>query len=238
MPTPDLFILVAHVALGTLAVAVGAIALGSRKGRRVHVGAGRVFALSMGASSLLGALLGALNYQTLWITFHAGILGATLVTSGVLAVRIRAPGVKRVFTAIAGLNALNAAGLFLAGWHASTLPEAHLFGFAAEDYFFLFGMAAIAGLGDLRMTLGTHVSERLRIAQHLLRMCIGFFIAAGSAFTGPGATVFPEALRNSGLLSLPELTIVLLMLFWLWKTLRRPRPVAATPQAGPCAEGH
>jgi hypothetical protein len=28
-------------------------------------------------------------------------------------------------------------------------------------------------------------------------------------------------------LSLPELTIVLLMLFWLWKTLRRPRRVVA-----------
>jgi hypothetical protein len=56
-------------------------------------------------------------------------------------------------------------------------------------------------------------------------MCIGFFIAAGSAFTGPGASVFPDAVRNSGVLSLPELTIMLLMLFWLWKTLRQPRPL-------------
>jgi hypothetical protein len=52
-------------------------------------------------------------------------------------------------------------------------------------------------------------------------MCIGFFIAAGSAFTGPGASAFPEVVQRSGILSLPELTIVLLMLFWLWKTLRR-----------------
>lgn len=227
MPTLDIIALFAHVTLGTLAVIVGAIALGSRKGRNVHVSAGRVFVVSMGLSSVLGAILGALKYETFWITFHAGILGATLVASGVLAVRIRARGAKRLFIAIAGLNSLNAAALFTAGWYATTLPDAHLYGFAAEDYFFLFGMAAIACGGDVRITFGTKISDRHRIAQHLLRMCIGFFIAAGSAFTGPGASVFPDAVRNSGILSLPELTIMLLMLFWLWKTLRQPRPLVA-----------
>lgn len=227
MPTFDVLTLLAHVTLGTLAVIVGAVALGSRKGRKVHVSAGRVFVISMGAASLLGAVLGALRYETFWITFHAGILGATLVASGVLAVRIHARGTKRLFVAIAVLNALNAAGLFIAGWYATTLPDARLFGFGAEDYFFLFGMAAIAFGGDLRMTIGSQISDRHRIAQHLLRMCIGFFIAAGSAFTGPGANAFPDAVRNSGVLSLPEPTIALLMLFWLWKTLRQPRPLVA-----------
>lgn len=226
MPTLDIIILLAHVTLGTLAVIVGAIALGSRKGRKVHVSAGRVFVVSMGVASVLGAILGALKYEAFWITFHAGILGATLVASGVLAVRIRAPGVKRWFIAIAGLNFLNAAALFIAGWYATTLPDGRLFGFAAEDYFFLFGMAAVAFAGDARVVFGTLISDRHRIAQHLVRMCIGFFIAAGSAFTGPGDSAFPEAVRNSGVLSLPELTIVLLMLFWLWKTLRWPRALA------------
>lgn len=222
MPTFDVITLLAHVALGTLAVVVGAIALGSRKGRKTHVGAGRVFVVSMGLASVLGAFLGALKYETFWITFHAGVLGATLVASGVLAVRIRARSARRWFNAIAGLNLLNAAGLFSAGWYATTLPDARLFGFAAEDYFFLFGMTAIAFGGDMRMIFGKQISDRLRIAQHLVRMCIGFFIAAGSAFTGPGASAFPDAVQQSGVLSLPELTIVLLMLFWLWKTLRRP----------------
>lgn len=220
--------LIAHVALGTLAVAVGAIALGSREGRKVHVSAGRVFVFSMGLASVLGAILGALRYEEFWITFHAGILGATLVASGVLAARIRAQGMKRWFIAVAVANALNAAALFAAGWYPMTLPDGRLFGFAAEDYFFLFGMAAIAGVGDVRLTLGTQVSDRHRIAQHLLRMCIGFFIAAGSAFTGPGASAFPQAVQDSGILSLPELTIVLLMLYWLWKTLRRPRALAVS----------
>ena len=223
MPAPDLIALSAHVLLGTLAVIVGFIALGSRKGRKLHVRAGRVFVMSMGLASVLGAILGALRYETFWITFHAGILGATLVASGVLAVRIRVRCAKRWFIAIAGLNALNATGLFIAGWIATTLPDARLFGFAAGDYFFLFGMAAISSIGDVRMTLAKEISDRHRIAQHLSRMCIGFFIAAGSAFTGPGASAFADAVRNSGVLSLPELAIMLAMLFWLWKTLRQPR---------------
>ena len=123
--------------------------------------------------------------------------------------------------------ALNALGLLAAGWCATTLPDARLYGFAAADYFFLFGMAAVAFVGDVKMIFGRQISNKQRIAQHLVRMCIGFFIAAGSAFTGPGASAFPEAVQDSGLLSLPELTIILLMLFWLWKTLRQPRPVVA-----------
>ncbi len=229
MPAPDIIAVFAHVTLGALAVVVGAIALAARKGRKVHICAGRIFVVSMGLASALGALIGALRYETFWITFHAGVLGTTLVTSGVLAVRLRAAGVRRWFTAIAGLNALNAAGLLAAGWQATTLPDGRLFGFAAEDYFFLFGMAAIAMAFDARLIFGAQLSNRHRIAQHLTRMCIGFFIAAGSAFTGPGASAFPEAVRNSGALSLPELVIILLMLFWLWKTLRRPRTLVAQP---------
>lgn len=223
MPTLELVILVAHVALGTVAVIVGAIAFSSRKGRKVHVSAGRVFVYSMGLASVLGAMLGALKFETFWITFHAGVLGTTLVASGVLAVRTRSQSTRRWFSVVAVVNACNAAALFGAGWFATTLPEGRLFGFAAADYFFLFGMAAIAFAGDLRLILGTRVTGRHRIAQHLVRMCIGFFIAAGSAFTGPGASAFPKAVQDSGVLSLPELTIVVLMLFWLWKTLRRPR---------------
>ncbi|MFK7882508.1 hypothetical protein [Roseobacter sp.] len=227
MPALDVLTLLAHVALGTLAVVVGAIALGSRKGRKTHVSAGRIFVLSMGLASLLGALLGAMKYDPYWLTLLAGILGASFVTSGVLAVRIHVRRAKNWFVAIAGLNVLNAAGLMTAGWYATTLPDARLFGFAAEDYFFLFGMAAIAFCFDVRMIFAAQISNRHRIAQHLVRMCIGFFIAAGSAFTGPGATVFPDAVRDTGVLSLPELTIVLLMLFWLWRTLRHPRPAVA-----------
>jgi len=219
----DFVTVLAHVTLGTLAVAMGAVALATRKGGTFHVRAGRIFVFAMGLSSVLGALLGALKYETFWITFHAGVLGATLVTSGVLAVRLKSPEIRPWFIATAVVNGCNAMGLMAAGLFATTLPEARLFGFAAADYFFLFGMAAIAMAGDLRLIFGKTIAHKNRVRQHLLRMCIGFFIAAGSAFTGPGANAFPKAVQDSGVLSLPELIIVLCMLFWLFKSMRPAR---------------
>lgn len=217
-------IVVAHVTLGVFAVAAGAIALIVRKGQRTHIGVGRLFVVSMGLSSLLGAALGIAKSETLYITFHAGILGATLVASGYLVAGIRLPARKPWFVIVAVVNAMNAFGLATLGLYAATRPDTALFGFQAADYLFLFAMAAVASVSDLGLLLCKQITDRHRIAQHLWRMCIGFFIAAGSAFTGPGATALPDAIQASGVLSLPELIIVLLMLYWLFVTLRRRFP--------------
>ena len=74
--------IIIHIALGTIAVAAGASALAVRKGAALHIRAGRIFACVMGLSSLLGAVLGLLQADTLYITFHAGILACTLIASG------------------------------------------------------------------------------------------------------------------------------------------------------------
>ncbi len=71
----------------------------------------------------------------------------------------------------------------------------------------------------LMYLLGKRTAYRHRIARHLWRMCLGFFIAAGSAFTGPGQAVFAVSVLESGLLALPELTTVMLMVYWLIRTL-------------------
>ncbi|MEQ9317363.1 MAG: hypothetical protein RLN72_16045, partial [Henriciella sp.] len=102
------------------------------------------------------------------------------------------------------------------------------FGFAAGDYFFLAGLSGIAAAGDISIVFRTKLSAPHATARHLWRMLTGFFIAAGSAFTGPGAKAFPEWIQQSGVLSVPELLIVLLMLFYLVRALlfrRRARPV-------------
>ena len=209
----------AHVALGTLAVAMGAIALASRKGASFHVVAGRIFAISMGLSSVLGAVLGIIKFETLYITFHAGVLGGTLVLSGWMLARSQQSQQNRWFVIVGFVNFLNSAGLLIAGSIALSSAEAMLFGFQATDYFFLAAIAAMATIGDLRLLFRKQIPRKNRIAQHLWRMCIGFFIAAGSAFTGPGAAVFPESIKDTGILSFPELLIISLMLFWLYRTL-------------------
>jgi hypothetical protein len=211
---------VAHIASGAIAVLMGAITFAVRKGAATHVNAGRVFTAAMGLSSFLGAILGLIKFETFYITFHAGVLGMTLVLCGWLLARKRAGHRNSLLVAIGCVNFLNTAGLAAAGFCALTLPDQILRGFAAADYFFLAGITGVALINDLIILLSKTLSYKHRIAQHVWRMCIGFFIAAGSAFTGPGASIFPEAVRDSGILSLPELTIILLMLFWLFKILR------------------
>lgn len=211
----------AHVASGAIAIAAGAVALGARKGAATHIGAGRLFAAAMIISSALGAVLGLVRADEFYITFHAGVLGVTLILSSWLTARMRGSRPGRASLTVGVVNVLNAAGLIAAGAHALSAQDGLLLGFHAFDYFFLSGMAGFAALGDISVLLRKTLSDRHRIARHLWRMCIGFFIAAGSAFTGPGAKAFPEAVRNSGVLSAPELIIFVLMLFWLARTLFR-----------------
>lgn len=229
MPILDLSssIVGVHVGAGAIAVAAGAAALAARKGGPIHVGAGRLFALAMVASSALGAVLGLVKADGFYITFHAGVLGVTLILSGVLTARARTSRLGRASLGVGIANVLNLAGLTIAGAYALSKPDSMLLGFQAGDYFFLGGMAGVAALGDASMLVRNSLSDRHRIARHLWRMCLGFFIAAGSAFTGPGAKAFPEAVRNSGVLAAPELIILGLMLFWLaYVLLRRSKPAS------------
>lgn len=220
-----------HIGLGAAAVAAGAAALAAPKGRPIHVGAGRVFAVAMGGAAALGAVLGLANPESLYITFHAGVLALTLILSGWLSARMRSGRLSRAMIAIGLVNAANAAGLIVAGFQAQASPNGLLLGFAAEDYFFLAGMAGVATAGDASLLFRKTLSPRHHIARHLWRMGLGFFIAAGSAFTGPGAGAFPEAVRQSGVLALPELAIAALILFWLALTLLKRGPRAARSEA-------
>ena len=208
-----------HVATGALAVAAGAVALLARKGGGLHVAAGRGFAVSMAVSSLSGAALGLLDYERFYITFHAGLLTLCLIAGGWMTARQKDARLGAAGAAVGLVNLANAAGLAGLGALAAETAQGTYLGFAAGDYVFLAGMAAIAVIGDASLLLRARLSRRHRIARHLWRMCLGFFIAAGSAFTGPGAKVFPEALRQSGLLSAPELAIIVLMAFWLVRTV-------------------
>lgn len=214
----------AHVGFGAIAVAAGAFALGARKGAAIHIGAGRTFAVTMILSSALGAVLGLVKMDEFYITFHAGVLGVTLILGSWLTARTKGLRLSGASLAVGIVNFLNLTALIAAGAHALSLPGGLLWGFHGANYFFLAGMAGIAALGDTSLLFRKTLSDRHRVARHLWRMCLGFFIAAGSAFTGPGAKAFPEALRNSGILSAPEFIILALMLFWLARTLLRRSP--------------
>lgn len=217
-------IMLVHILSGTLCVGGGAVAFLAPKGRPVHRAGGTVFFYTMLIASISGAVLGLLEPERLFITAFAGVLGAYLVLTGWATARWSASqaGALEVISglAIAGTTA----GLLVLGVIATNNPDGTLLGFLAEYYFMLAVMAGFGLVFDLSLFFRHGLSDRQRIARHLWRMGLAYFIAVGSFFTGPGARVFPEALRESGLLSLPEGVTAVLIVFWLIRTrFNRPR---------------
>jgi hypothetical protein len=62
-----------------------------------------------------------------------------------------------------------------------------------------------------------------RLKRHLWRMCLALWIATSSFFLGQ-AQVFPKAIRGSGVLTIPVLTVLVVMFYWLWRVRRRSGP--------------
>lgn len=215
-----MFVLTAiHIVSGALAILAGALAVGVKKGGAVHVRAGRWFVGLMALSSFSGAMIGLIRFEAFFITFFAGLLGAYLVLSGWLTANTRTTPRRGADHFLSLVNVLTFASLSVLGALALTRETGQIFGFAGENYLFLAVMSGIALAGDVSRIFRKTLSRKHRVARHLWRMLLGFFIAAGSAFTGPGAAAFPEAVQASGALALPELIIVLLMIFYLTKTL-------------------
>lgn len=224
-----------HVMAGALAVLLGAVAASTRKGGRVHIAAGRWFVLLMTVASLFGAVLGLIRFEQYFITFFAGMLGAYLVVSGWLTAKARDGKLGKPTLALALLNAFNFAALLTIGVGALLDSDGRMFGFAGEDYLFLAGMSAIGLLFDFSLLFRQPLSTNPRTARHLWRMLLGFFIAAGSAFTGPGAKAFPDWIQQSGVLSAPELLIIILMAYYLLRTsFSRPKAQSTNTAAAVC----
>ncbi|WP_323762992.1 hypothetical protein [Maricaulis sp.] len=208
-----------HILSGTLCVGAGGTAFLAPKGKPVHRAAGTVFLVSMLATTLSGAVIGLLDPERLLITAFAGLLGAYLVLTGWRTARWRTsrPGGFE-WTALVAILA-GTAGLVTLAVLALQTETGRLLGFAGEDYAMLAMMSALGAVADLTLLVRGPLSPRHRIARHLWRMGLAYFIAVGSFFTGPGARVFPEPVRESGLLSAPEGLTALLILLFLVRTL-------------------
>lgn len=111
------------------------------------------------------------------------------IASSWLSMRAKDGRLGWVNGAVSAVNLLNAASLLTLGL------------LAAPSYVVLFAMTAPAVFGDLSLVLRKTLSRTHRIARHLWRMCLSFFIAAGS-----------------GILSLLELLIIQALMFWLAHT--------------------
>lgn len=215
-------LLTLHILAGLLSLAAGAIALAAAKGRRLHRRSGLVFTGAMLFMSMSGTLLAAMNPKAA-IAIYGGLLTFYMVATGVTTVRRPPPRFAWIDGAALALAAL--LGLY-GVLHGVTLIAAGKSG----GIYVAFGVAALIGAhGDWRVVSRGALQGAQRIARHLWRMCFAMFMATSSFFLGQ-AKLFPAPVRQSQILAIPVLIVVLAMLYWLartWRTRsRRPDPLA------------
>lgn len=201
--------LILHICTAMIGLLAGTMAMVVRKGSGLHAAAGNVYCgamLTMGASAFFAALqpIGAWN----------GILAAYLVGTGWLAARRggTTPGALDRLALVVAL--ITASALFFHGVRVASSPTGQIGGYTGGIYFVFGSVALLSAIADIRMLVRGGTFGGKRIARHLWRMNFAFLMAAASFFLGQ-ARLFPAAVRNSGLIYLPIVTILGMMLFWL-----------------------
>lgn len=228
-------LLIAHIIGGILGFFSGSAALLVRKGSRLHRVTGDVFVGSMLSMAVSGGFLALVKWQQ--VNVIAGVFTFYLVATAWLTVARKRPWtslaeIGLLLTAlVVGLTCL----LFLWGV-PSGLPRP---GGGAAAAFVIFGSAAfLSASGDLRMLLRGGVSGARRLVRHLWRMNVGLLIAAGSFLLGRAsdpvlrqsglrARLFPESIRQTHLLEVPVLLILVLTIFWLFRVRSSKKEIAA-----------
>lgn len=220
-----------HIAAGLAAIVFGFVALHARKGRAVHVGAGRVFAVAMAAMTASAVLIAAFVNANPG-NILAGSMTFYLVATGWMAVRPDPPRLAHVALAALGAGA-GAYGLFIASV-AYQAPGRIIAGIPAVVTLVFAIIVLLAVSGDLRLLRRGRLEGHGRLLRHLWRMGFALWIATASFFLGQ-ADEFPPAVRASGVLAVPVLVVTGTFLFWVvrqsWRVVRSPRRSAASKVA-------
>ena len=196
-----------HIASGLLALPAGTVAVAARKGGRLHARAGTIFFGSMLVLGLTASLLE--PFRTPPGSPIGGLMVCYFTATAWVAAR-RRDGRTGWFEKLACAAAFATAALmaWAAATGASTTPV------GPRPIYIMAGVCLLAGLLDLNAILRAPLSQRQRVARHLWRMCIAFFIATGSFFLGQ-QDVLPAFMRGSPLLLLPAFAPFAVMAFWL-----------------------
>jgi len=205
-------VLYLHIGAGTVGLLSGAAAFVFRKGSRGHRLAGNVFVVSMLVMSAIGATVAPFLPTPERASVIAGVLTFYLVLSSWAAVK-RKPGQIGAFDygLLLTSSTLVGASAYLISLAAQS-PTGKLDGQPAAAFVMFIIIGSLAAVGDLRLILRRGVGGAMRLARHLWRMTVAFFIAANALFLGQ-SQLFPKALQ--GWLFLPALLILGLLVYWL-----------------------
>lgn len=207
--SPEVFL---HASAGAIGLVSGAVALSARKGDGLHRAAGRVFFVAMIVAALSAVAL----------AFFAGDM--TLVVGGSLTVYFVTTSwmtVKRPEREIAWFETGACLFAFLgsaaAAYYAYDSVQKGTALLGGIPFYGFAGVAALCALADVTVILRRGLAGRQRVARHLWRMCLGFFVAVGSFFPGQDQ-FFPDyimSIRPIILLFVPAFSVIGVMLFWL-----------------------
>ena len=233
MTTLHLALRYTHISMGMLALMSGAAAMTFRKGSRLHRRSGTVFSVAMLIMAATGAFI-----ATFITPVMGNIMGGTLtfylVASGWATVARKPGETGRLDIGVALIGLATATLGFVFGLQAANSPTHLLDGYPPALYF-IFGSVALLGTGlDVRMIVRGGLSGVPRTTRHLWRMCVAMFMATASFFLGQ-ATLFPLAVRDSGVLTVPVLLVIGALLYWLIRvrvvpSIRRVRAVRVAQQ--------
>lgn len=211
-------ILVLHIAGGVVGIVAGGFAIAFRKGGRRHALAGNIFFAAMLVMASIGGFVAPFlvsrHGDPRWFDSTMGFFTCYLVATSWLTVRRKAGTIGRGEVAAFAFAALLAAWSVFNGTRAAGSPTGQLGGMPAAGYYFAATLITLAAALDLKVILRRGISGVPRVARHLWRMCLAWFVATGSFFLGQ-QRVMPEAVQGSPVLLVLGFAPLAFMLFWL-----------------------
>ena len=210
-----------HIGGGAIGIITGAVASAAKKGQKLHRMSGRLFFGSMLLAYVIAAAVAPFIAHGQRPNLVAGILALYLLLSGVSAARRR--NFKASYAEWLGL----VAALFvtaMGAWFAYTAiqSEGGTFDGSPPQAFLVFVLTGLVAIvGEVRVLNRGELSNVGRQERHPWRMCMSFFIAAGSLFFGQ-PQVFPLWFNKSPLPDLLCAAPLIVMIYWLVKLKRVP----------------
>ena len=206
-----------HIAAGALGLLSGFVALYAAKGAKLHRGSGKWFVYSMVTMAMLGAVIAAGWSKAAAVNVPAGLLTTYLVITSVLTVARTRPQSRWLDVGLL-LVALGVSASMLS-LAVTTLNRGKGAGFVPPMLIFA-TIALVGAAGDVRVLRSRPLEGGPRLARHLWRMSAALAIAALS-FSVRLPRILPAPLRLPVVYALPTLTVLVTMVYWLWRVRSR-----------------
>jgi uncharacterized membrane protein len=222
-----MILLPVHILAALLALAAGAVALAAMKGGRLHRKSGMIFVIAM-LTMTSSAVVMAEFFKPNRVNVMAGVLTFYLVSTGLLTVRRSIKQSRGLLTSLMLLALTMSAYAFTLAGEALTSVGGRVDGIPPQPLIMFGTVGLLSGLLDARLLWTRNIQGAHRLARHLWRMEFAMLIATMSLFLGQ-AKHFPEPLRQSGLLVVPVLLVVLHLIYWLVRVLVKRRNAVSVP---------